>query len=143
MNTINLFSKVIRSVCFLLLTIVLFLTSYNAKAQLVNVPVSGYNNDIIANGISGTNTVSAGTLQGVSQPTIGVDGNGPSAYSFVDNTYKWYSGSASFPTCGVPATVASAQTAGLTYTLQSAAANNSMTIASNTYAGSVYPTAGT
>lgn len=115
---------------FTLLVLALFFR-INGYAQLVNVPVTGYNNDIIANGISGTNTVSTGTLPGVTQPTIGVDGNGPSAYSFCDNTYKWYSGSASFPTCGIPATIASLQTAGLTYSLQGAAVNNSLTVVSN------------
>ncbi len=118
---------------------------FASKAQYVSVPVTGFNNDIVANGVGATNTVSTGSLPGLSQPTIGVDGNGPSAYSFVDNTYKWYSGTAAFPTCGMPASnqISSALTSGLTYNLQSYSANNAITVVSNTYTGSVYPTTGT
>ncbi|MBK8873241.1 MAG: hypothetical protein IPN13_04695 [Bacteroidetes bacterium] len=127
----------------LVFAFLLLLLAHTTQAQLVNVPVTGFNNDIVANGTGLTNTVSTGTLPGVTQPTIGVDGNGPGAYSFIDATYKWYSGSAA-PTCFLPTggAVPSAQTSGLTYQLQDYSSNNALTIASNTYSGSVWPTSG-
>ncbi len=127
----------------LVFAFLLLLLAHTSQAQLVNVPVTGFNNDIVANGTGLTNTVSTGTLPGVTQPTIGVDGNGPGAYSFIDATYKWYSGSAA-PTCFLPTggAVPSSLTSGLTYQLQDYSTNNALTIASNTYVGSVWPTSG-
>ncbi|MES1225851.1 MAG: hypothetical protein ABUT20_60795, partial [Bacteroidota bacterium] len=126
---------------FLLAAVVLVFSVFTANAQLANVPLTSgsFNDDVIANGIGATNTATTGTMPGVTYPTIGIDGVG---YTFVDNTYKWYSGTAAFPTCGVPATISSSLTPGLVYSTQSASANNSMSIASNTYAGSVLPTTG-
>lgn len=69
-----------------LLLLILLFGSLSIQAQLSNVPVTGFNNDVVANGTGLTNTVSTGTLPGVTQPTIGVDGNGPGAYSFIDAT---------------------------------------------------------
>jgi hypothetical protein len=127
----------------LFVSFLLILFTSKLQAQLVNVPVTGFNNDIVANGTGLTNTVSTGALPGVTQPTIGVDGNGPGAYSFIDATYKWYSGSAA-PTCFLPTggAIPSALTSGLTYQLQDYSSNNALTIASNTYSGSVWPTSG-
>src|SRR6185436_12732493 len=121
-------------------TLFLLVTFYTAFGQYSNVPVTGFNNDAVANGVGATNTISTGTMPGVTQPTIGIDGVG---YTFIDATYKWYSGS-TLPTCFLPTggAVPSALTAGLTYQLQSYSANNVMTITSNTYAGSVWPTSG-
>ncbi len=107
-----------------------------------NVPVTGFNNDIVANGIGTTNTSSTGSMPGVTYPVNGVDGAG---YTFVDNTYKWYPGASAFPTCGLPSNnqVPSSLTPGLTYTLQSYSANNALTVGSNTFPGSIFPTTGT
>ncbi|MBK9401351.1 MAG: hypothetical protein IPN36_10980 [Bacteroidetes bacterium] len=128
-------------IAFLLLTIL------SANAQFTNIPVTGFNNDIVANGTgdgtNGTNlnTISTGNMNGmVTQPTIGVDGVG---YTLIDATYKWYSASAA-PTCFMPTggAVPSALTPGLTYQLQSYSGLNARTVVSNTYSGSVWPTTG-
>jgi hypothetical protein len=120
------------------------LLGFYSQAQFVNIPASGYNNDIIANdGTATSNTASTGTLPGLTQPTIGVDGNGPSAYAFVASDYKWWSGG-TLATCGLVSngTIASALTPGLNYQLQSTTAVNALTVGSNTYSGSVWPTTG-
>jgi trimeric autotransporter adhesin len=116
----------------------------NANAQLVNVPVTGFNNDVVANGdgqVINGNTSGTGSMANmVTQPAIGIDGVG---YTFIDATYKWYT-AAALPTCYLPTggAVPSALTSGLTYQLQSYSAFNARTITSNTYAGSVWPTTG-
>ncbi|MBL0046901.1 MAG: T9SS type A sorting domain-containing protein [Bacteroidetes bacterium] len=105
------------------------------------IATTGYNNDIVADGVGVTNTISTGTLPGVTQPTVGVDGGG---YVLIAPDYQWYSGS-TLPTCSLPAggVIASSLTSGLNYQMQSYTGNNALTIASNTFSGSVYPTTGT
>src|SRR5688572_28580963 len=119
------------------------LLSLNANAQFVNIPVTGFNNDIVANGVGSTNTPTSGTIPGVTYPSIGVDGGG---FSFIDASYQYHPAS-TLPSCYLPTSgaipSAIAATSGLTYQLQSYSANNALTIASNTYAGSVHPTSGT
>ncbi len=126
----------------IMLMIFYFLSSAAVFAQLQNIPVTGYNNDLVANGTGATNTISTGSLAGmVTQPAIGVDGVG---YTFIDATFKWYSGSTA-ATCFLPTggAIPSALTSGLTYQLQDYSSNNALTVVSNTYAGSVWPTTGT
>lgn len=100
----------------------IFLISFSSitKAQLVNIPVTGFNNDIVANGV-GNNSI-----PGTTHPTIGMDG---AQYTFMDNTFK-YSASSSLPTCFMPASnsAASLRTAGLTYAFQSYSGLNALTI---------------
>ena len=65
--------------------LVLLFFSFNLNAQLVNIPVTGFTNDLVANGTGATNTVSTGSMAGmVTQPTIGVDGVG---YTFIDGKF--------------------------------------------------------
>jgi hypothetical protein len=123
---------------YYLFVIIMLLTVFNVQAQYSNISVTGFNNDIIANGVGATNTVSTGTMPGVTYQ-FGVDGQN---YHLLDNTYKWYSGSAA-ATCGIPSSVPSAVTSGLTYTTQSASANNALTVVSGTYVGNPLPTSGT
>lgn len=122
------------------------ITATNVNAQLVNIPCTGYNNDIIASpdGSYATNTASTGTTPGVTYPTIGVDGNAPGAYTLVASNYKWYSGG-TLATCGLTSggSYASASTAGLTYVIQSTTANNALTVTSGTYTGNPFSTTGT
>lgn len=111
------------------------------KAQYVNIPVTGFNNDLVANGTGATNTATTGTMPGVTNPAIGCDGVG---YTFIDATYKWHSGS-TLPTCFLPTggAIPSTLTPGLTYQMQNYTSFNALSIASNTYTGSVLPTSGT
>jgi hypothetical protein len=76
----------------------------------IPVPVTGFNNDIVANGV-GTNS-----SLGFTYATIGVDGAG---YLFIDNTYK-YAAANALPTCFMPVNklAPSAQTSGLVYEFQ-------------------------
>ena len=101
-----------------------------------NVPVTGFNNDIVAGGV-GTNAI-----LGTSYPAVGMDG---ALYTFIDNTYKYASANA-LPTCFMPTNLqaASSRTTGLTYTLQSYSANNALTLDNNstTYLTSPYPNTG-
>jgi hypothetical protein len=106
-----------------------------------NIPVTGFNNDIVANGTGSS------TILGLTSTAIGVDGQ---AYYFVDNTFKYTSGSA-VPTCFMPTNkiIPSSLTSGLNYVLQNygtSTANNSNALtlanASTTYT-SPYPSAGT
>jgi len=107
------------------------------RAQYVPIPVTGFNNDVVANGV-GTNSI-----LGTTYPTIGMDG---AQYTFIDNTYKYVSTNA-LPTCFMPVsgTAASLQTAGMTYQFQSYTANNAMTIDNNstTYTTSPFANTGT
>jgi hypothetical protein len=115
--------------------------SIQLNAQYLNIPITGFNNDVVANGTGLTNTVSTGTMPDVTNPAIGIDGVG---WTFIDGTYKWYSGSAA-PACFLPASglVPSLLTSGLSYQLQNYTGFNSMSIASNSFTGSVIPTTGT
>ena len=135
--------KQLYSFRFLLCSLLLSL-SLGLSAQYSNISCTGYNNDIIANdGSASSNTASSGTVEGVTYPTTWVDGNNTS-YGFIASDYKWWSGG-NAATCGLLSggNYASGTTAGLTYTIQSTTADNSMSIASNTYSGSVLPTTGT
>ena len=72
--------------------VILLLSTINLKAQLVNGPVTGFNNDVVANG-SGT---FPNPNSGVTYPTIGFDGAG---YSLVAQGYTI---GAATPTCYMP-----------------------------------------
>ena len=76
----------------------------------VQVPVTGFNNDIVANGVGSNSTL------GFTYATIGVDGAG---YVFIDSTYK-YTAANALPTCYMPSTklATSAQTSGLVHQFQ-------------------------
>jgi len=112
----------------------LLFVALGTNAQLVNVPVTGFNNDIVA---GGTGTGTPGSMPGVSYPAIGINGGIPAATSLIDNTYKWSASNAA-ATCYMPVTnlAASARTSGLIYQLQNYSANNAMTIDNNS---STYP----
>ncbi len=136
------FSKKQKSTMQVMLAFIAWMMfSLNANAQFVNIPVTGFNNDIVANGVGATNTPTSGAMPGVTYPAIGVDGGG---FSFIDATYQYHSGS-TLPACYLPTggAIPSVLSSGLTYQLQSYSANNALTIASNTYSGSVHPTSGT
>ncbi|MBL0046898.1 MAG: T9SS type A sorting domain-containing protein [Bacteroidetes bacterium] len=107
------------------------LLSMQVQAQLINIPVSGFYNDIVADGV-GTNTIS-----GITHTTIGVDG---ARYYFIDNTYK-YSSSSNLPSCFMPTSglAPSMRTPGLTYQLQSYASDNALTIDNNSTAYTTSP----
>ena len=134
----NIFSKIsiCNSLVWLIATLLLLsLTFTKTQAQLVNVPVTGFNNDIVANGV-GTNSVAGLTH------VFGVDGAG---YYFIDNTYK-YTASNALPNCFMPTAnlAASTRTAGLTYQLHSYTGNNALTLDNNstTYTTSPFPNTG-
>ncbi|MFN0189395.1 MAG: hypothetical protein ACKVQV_11910, partial [Bacteroidia bacterium] len=107
----------------------------------VPVPVTGYNNDIVANGV-GTNS-----SLGFTYATIGVDGAG---YVFIDNTYK-YTAANALPTCFMPVNklAASTQTSGLVHQFQDygdavTLVNNALTIVNQSSAyTSPLPSTGT
>src|SRR5688572_10225638 len=140
MNNFNHVNKSFQSIRVLVLAIfgwIMF--ALNANAQFINVPVTGFNNDIVANGTDPNNTATSGTIPGTSYPAIGMDGS--AATTFIDSTYKWYPGSTA-PTCFLPTNrqIPSALTSGLTYELQSYSSVNSLTVASNLHAGAVHDT---
>src|SRR5689334_7265087 len=103
-----------------LLILLLILTGYSSMAQLSNVPVTGFNNDIVANGVGTSSIV------GTTYPAIGMDGGGN---TFNDSTFRYSSGSAA-PTCYMPPNnlAPSVTTPGLIYNFQSYSGNNAMTI---------------
>lgn len=110
----------ILSIKKIFLAALLISVNTSTNAQLVSVPVSGFNNDIVANGV-GNNSI-----PGTTYPSIGMDG---AMYTFIDNTYK-YAASSSLPTCFMPInnTAASMRTPGLNYIFQSYSGFNSLTI---------------
>lgn len=112
-------------------SLLLLLLSLSAKSQLVNIPVTGFYNDIVADGV-GTNSIS-----GITHTTIGVDG---ARYYFIDNTYKYTSTNA-LPSCFMPTSgmASSMRTPGLTYQLQSYSADNALTIDNNSTAYTTSP----
>ncbi|MBK7764065.1 MAG: hypothetical protein IPI46_12085 [Bacteroidetes bacterium] len=121
-----------------LFTLVLSLFFYSStQAQYVSIPVTGFNNDIVANGVGSS------TIVGTTYPAIGVDG---AMYSFHDNTFK-YTAASALPTCFFPVsnTAASLRTAGLTYQFEPYTANNALTIDNNstTYLTSPFANTGT
>lgn len=133
------FSSLRLVLCSLLMSL-----SLGLSAQYSNIPCTGYNNDIIANdGSASSNDATSGMPQGVTYPTIWVDGNLPAGYGFIASDYKWWSGGPA-ATCGLVSggNYPSGTTNGLIYTIQSTTADNSLSIASNTYSGSVIPTSG-
>ncbi|MFA6059944.1 MAG: PKD domain-containing protein [Taibaiella sp.] len=104
----------------LLLASLLFLTAFNSKAYIPLTITSGFNADVIANGVG---TASATT-------TDDVDG---ANYCYVSN--GWQQLATSTPiTTGLPATglINSAVTTGLTYQLGSYSANNDLRLPTNT-----------
>ncbi len=139
----NPFALIKTNKCDGLLKLSLLMTwmilSLPATAQFANIPITGFNNDIIANGVNPSNTSTSGTFTGITYPAVATNGQGN---SLCDNTYRWWSGGTA-PTCGIPSSVPSAITAGLTYQIQSSSANNAMSIGSATFTGSVYNTSGT
>jgi hypothetical protein len=120
MASMNRKTKILRATKNSLLLAFIFARSIVTNGQLVNVPVTGFNNDIVANGV-GSNSIPGTTF-----PSIGMDG---AMYTFIDNTFK-YSASSTLPTCFMPTSglAPSLRTAGLTYTFQSYSGFNSMTI---------------
>jgi hypothetical protein len=106
-----------------------------------NVAVTGFNSDIVANGVGSNSSL------GLSQ-SFGADGQG---YNFIDNTYK-YTAANALPTCYMPTSnlMTSLLTPSLTYQLQgygtaTTLVNNSLSLA-NTSTGSYtspYPSTGT
>jgi hypothetical protein len=119
----------------LLICSVLFL-QFSSQAQYTSVPVTGFNNDIVANGTGSS------SIPGVTYPGIGVDG---ANYWFIDNTFK-YTAASALPTCFMPVsnTAASLRTSGLTYSLEGYSGNNAMTITntSTTYLTSPFTNSG-
>ncbi|MBL0050350.1 MAG: hypothetical protein IPP29_01905 [Bacteroidetes bacterium] len=115
------------------------LLGFYSNAQLVNIPVTGFTNDIVASGVGPGTALS---MPGTSNPTIGVDGAG---FTFIDNTYKWQAANA-LPTCFMPASgsAPSLVTAGLTYNFQSYTSLNALTLDNNstTYLTSPFPNTG-
>ena len=108
-----------------LVTVVMFITT-SVYAQ-TDIPCTGYNNDIVANG----GGVAATPNVGVSFPANGFDGAG---YCLVSQGYTI---GAATPTCFMPVsnTVTSLRTPALTYTLQGYGTsvlnnNNALTITS-------------
>ena len=106
---------------FLLCTFVMLgLTFTNAKAQFVNIPCTGYNADLVANGAAGAATAQTST-------TTDLDGLG-AGYGFVDGTFNCGLGA---PTTGIlPASglISSTAAVGLTYTLQGYSSNNALRV---------------
>src|SRR5688572_10029767 len=142
MNKFIPFSKTQKSIRQFALAILAWtLFALNVNAQLVNVPVTGFNNDVVANG-GGPNP---SPVTGVSYPSIGFDGAG---YNLVSQGYTI---GAATPTCYMPPglIVNSLTTPGLSYQLQgygtSAVNNNNaltLTSPSSTYT-SPFPSVGT
>ncbi len=134
-------SNFLRSLNFMLSALFSLVFAFTANAQLVNVPVTGFNNDIVANG----GGVAATPNVGVTFPANGFDGAG---YCLVEQGYTI---GAATPTCFMPNTnlVPSLRTAGLTYSLQGYGTNvlnnnNALTLTSpsGTYS-SPFPSTGT
>jgi hypothetical protein len=94
----------------------------SGRAQYFNVPVSGYNADVVADGAAGT-TPAAST-------TADVDG-AAAAWVFLSTTYNPGSGICVTGATALPANnlINSLTTVGLTYTLQPYNANNSLRLA--------------
>ncbi len=99
-----------------LLLFVLFLLSVTANAQYSNVPVTGYNADVVANGATGP---------GINSTTADVDGVN---WVFVDTTFNPGSGVCVTGATGLPGSrlINSITTPGLTYSLQPYNVNNSL-----------------
>ena len=124
--------NVVRLTYFFATIFCLAFNIFTANAQLGNVLVTGFNNDVVANG-GGT---SGSPNVGVSFPANGCDGAG---YCLVQQGYTI---AAATPTCFMPPsnTAASLLTSGLTYNLQGYGTNvlnnnNALTITapSSTY----------
>jgi len=113
-------NKMRKIIIFLILTFFINLIGNKLYAQYLSIPVTGFNQDIVANG-NATSTAST---------TASVDGQ---SNAFVDNTFK--PGSSICSTTGVwPSnnTINSLNTPGLTYTLQASNVNNAIHIAAAT-----------
>jgi len=100
------------------------------KAQYFNMPVTGFNHDLVANGVGLPSTSATNDL----------DGTG-TGFVFVDGTFKFDAGCAFGPyvTGIAPAsnTISSTAAVGLTYTLQSYSGNNALRVpAAGVVAGS-------
>ncbi len=98
----------------LLVTMLLLLSGQSLRAQLANLPCTGYNADVVANGAGAAGTSTTADVDGV-------------AWVFVDNTFA-PAGTVCNTTNCWPAsnTISSLITTGLTYTLQSPSVNNSL-----------------
>lgn len=108
----------LRSIYLCLVMLVIF---QSAEAQLINVPVTGFNSDQVANGI-GSPTISTSAAT-----DLGVDNGG---FVFVDGTYQ-FTGACAAPTANIyPASglVNSTAASGLVYNLQPASGNNALRI---------------
>ncbi|MBL0046899.1 MAG: hypothetical protein IPP32_02210 [Bacteroidetes bacterium] len=135
----NLSFQTFRKSHILVVALCFLMSTFSVNAQLANVPVTGFNNDIVASGTGVTGSPNVG----VSYPSIGVDGAG---YCLTEASYV--SGSSGTPTCGMPVSnsAASLLTAGLTYSLQGYGTgavnnNNALTITSTlgTYVTNPFP----
>ena len=106
---------------FICVTLVTFFYAFSAKAQLVNMPVTGYNADVVGDG--------AGV--GTSSTSADVDGAG---WIFVNSTFNPGAGVCATGTTALPATnlISSLTTPGLTYSLQPYNANNSLRLTTGT-----------
>lgn len=94
MKTKSYTLQTIRCIKALLLSLVLLISTLHLQAQYASVPVSGFNNDIVANG----GAASGAANTGVTYPAIGVDGQG---YALVSQGYL---AGAATPTCWMPTT---------------------------------------
>ena len=128
MKTKSYALQTIRCMKAILFSLVLLLSTWNLHAQYASVPVTGFNNDIVANG---TGVVGSPNV-GVTYPAIGVDGAG---YCLVQQGYV--AGTNGSPTCWMPTSnsTLSLLNPQVTYQLQgygtsSALNNNALTITS-------------
>ncbi|MEO8769562.1 MAG: PKD domain-containing protein [Ferruginibacter sp.] len=107
-----------RLLIVLVLTIGAFFSN-DVQAQYANVPVTGFNADVVADGTSNTDATSS--------TTIDVDGTG---YVFVNAAYYPSAAGTACSGNGFPApTITSTTNTGITYTLQAASGNNDLRLA--------------
>ncbi|MEO8147323.1 MAG: hypothetical protein ABI723_06790, partial [Bacteroidia bacterium] len=101
------------------ITIIFLMNVFSANAQFLNVPCTGYNADVVGNGVGA----------GTTSTTADVDG---AAWIFVSTTFNPGSGICAAGATALPATnvISSLTTAGLNYTLQPYNANNSLRLTS-------------
>ena len=106
---------------FICVTLVAFFYAFTASAQLTNVPVTGFNADVVGNGVG----------VGTTSTTADVDGVG---WIFVNNTFNPGAGVCASGTTAMPAnnTINSLTTPGLSYLLQPYNANNSLRLTTGT-----------
>jgi len=106
---------------FICVTLVAFFYAVTTNAQLINVPVTGFNADVVGNGVG----------VGTTSTTADVDGAG---WIFVNSTFNPGAGVCASGTTALPAnnTINSLTTPGLSYILQPYTANNSLRLTTGT-----------